>query len=77
MADKYACWWPFAAQTHETPNGIIQSYYCGAADRITAVKRMTDRAGLEAMLQIPELQKSVADAARRRMRQLGFVEVPA
>ena len=74
MAEALA---PFAAAVYDTQYGPLQTYYLSATDRITAVKRMTDRATLEAVLQIPELQKSVAAATHRRLRQLGFVEVPA
>lgn len=69
--------WPFKAATYDTPRGQIQTYAMSADDRIAAVKRMTDRATLEAVLNIPDLQKSVSSAAWRRMRQLGFVEIPA
>ena len=68
--------WPFAGQVYDTRCGPLQTYQLSASDRIDAVKRMTDRAQLEAALAVPDLQKSVADAIRRRLRALGFVGLP-
>jgi hypothetical protein len=65
--------WPFKAATYDTPRGPIQTYAMSVDDRVAEVKRMTDRTTLEAVLNISDLQKSVLAAARRRMRQLGFV----
>jgi len=67
----------FYGPIYETPGGPLQTYHCDAASRIDAVKRCSDRAALEDALQTPELQKSVADAIHRRLRKLGFVEIPS
>jgi len=69
--------WPFACQVYDTPRGPLQTYQVSASDRLDAVKRMTDRAALEDALRAPDLQKSVADAIHRRLRKLGFVELPS
>lgn len=61
---------PFAGAVYDTPRGPIQCYQVSASDRIDAVQRMTDRAQLEAALDVPGLQKSVAGAVRRRIKQL-------
>ena len=68
--------WPFRAALYDTPNGPLQTYYTGTADRIEAVKRMTDRAQLEAAATLPELQKTVAAAIARRLRQLSPAAKP-
>lgn len=67
----------FNGPLYETSSGPLQTYHCDAASRIDAVKRCSDRAALEDALQTPELQKSVADAIHRRLRKLGFVEIPS
>lgn len=67
----------FHGPVYETPSGPMQTYYCDTASRIDTVKRCSDRAALEDALQMPELQKSVADAIHRRLRKLGFVELPS
>lgn len=54
---------PFKAGVH---NGV-QTYHCVAEDRIRMVAWF-DRAKCEAALQLPGLQKTVADAVRRRLR---------
>ena len=63
--------WPFMGAVYDTPRGPIQCYQVSASDRIDAVQRMTDRPQLEAALDVPGLQKSVAGAIRRRIKQLG------
>lgn len=62
--------WPFAGAVYDTPRGPIQCYQVSASDRIDAVQRMTERAQLEAALDVPGLQKSVAGAVWRRIKQL-------
>ena len=57
----------FKGPTYE---GHPQTYHCCAADRVDIVKKSTDRAALEDALHVPDLQKSVADAIRRRLRKL-------
>lgn len=64
-------WKPFAASIVETPSGQLQTYYCSATDRITAVKRMTSLDQLHAALKVDGLQKSVETAIHRRIKALG------
>lgn len=56
---------PFAAGVY----GGHQTYHMGADDRIAAVRRF-DRAQCQAALALPHLQKTVASAVQRRLRQL-------
>ena len=65
----------FKGPLYDTPRGPLQTYHCTAGDRIDIVKHSTDRAALEDALRVPDLQKSVADAIHRRLRNLGFVEM--
>ena len=65
----------FKGPCYETPRGQHQTYHCTAGDRIDAVKRSSDRGAMEDALRTPSLQKSVADAIHRRLRQLGFVDL--
>lgn len=69
-AEQIAAMHPFRAAVYDTPIGPLQTYYTGTTDRIAAVKRMTDRAQLEAAAAVPELQKTVAAAISRRLKQL-------
>jgi hypothetical protein len=62
--------WPFRCQLYQTASGPIQTYACDADGRIDAVKRMTDRATLDAALAVPGLQKTVHAAIVRRIKQL-------
>ena len=64
-------WKPFAAWVVDTPRGPLQTYYCSATDRITAVKRMTSLDQLHAALKVDDLQKSVEQAIHRRIKALG------
>lgn len=54
---------PFKAAVH---NGV-QTYYGTADDRVRSIERF-DRAQCEAALKLPGLQKTVEQAARRRLR---------
>lgn len=67
----------FAGPVYDTRNGPLQTYCADAAGRLDIVKKSTDRAALEAALRVPDMQKSVADAIKRRLRNLGFVEMPS
>lgn len=61
--------WPFAAASYERGDDVIQTYHITVDDRIAAVKRMTDRATLEAALAVPNLQKTVERAIRARLKK--------
>lgn len=56
---------PFAVQLH----GGIQAYTCSADDRISRVQHF-DRKQCLAALALPDLQRTVARAVERRLRQL-------
>ncbi len=62
--------WPFRGPLYDTPRGQFQTYYVTASDRIDVIGRMTDPNQLIAAASVPELQKSVASAIRRRLKQL-------
>lgn len=61
--------WPFAAGRYERGDEVLQLYHVTVDDRIAAVKRMTDRAQLEAALGVPGLQKTVERAIRARLKK--------
>lgn len=67
----------FKGPLYETGHGPLQTYHRSASDRVDIVKHSTDRAALEDALRVPDLQKTVADAIHRRLRKLGFVELPS
>lgn len=60
----------FKGPLYDTPHGPRQTYHITAGDRVDIVKRSTDRAALEDALRVPDMQKSVADAIRRRLNKL-------
>lgn len=60
----------FKGPLYETGHGPLQTYCADAAGRLDIVKKSTDRAALEDALRAPGLQKSVADAIRRRLKKL-------
>jgi hypothetical protein len=60
----------FKGPCYDTPRGPLQTYHVTAGDRVDIVKASTDRAALEDAMRIPDLQKSVADAITRRLKQL-------
>lgn len=57
---------PFMAQRY----GTVQTYTSNAEDRIARVKTF-DRKQCLAALALPDLQKTVAHAIERRLRQIG------
>ena len=61
----------FRATLYQTSFGPMQTYHCTASDRVNIVKASADVEALRDALKSPELQKSVADAIKRRLRQLG------
>ena len=67
----------FKGPLYHAKGGPLQTYHCTAGDRVDIVKRSTDRAALEDALRVPDMHKSVADAIKRRLRNLGFVEMPS
>ena len=67
----------FKGPLYDTPRGPLQTYCCAANERIEVVRHSTDRAALEDALRAPDLRKIVADAIHRRLRKLGFVELPS
>ena len=60
----------FKGPLYDTPSGPLQTYCCAANERIEVVRHSTDRAALEDALRVPDLQKIVADAIRRRLKKL-------
>jgi hypothetical protein len=60
----------FKAALYETGSGSLQTYVNSSAERVDIVKRSTDRAAMESALRWPDLQKTVAGAIKRRIKQL-------
>ena len=60
----------FKGPLYDTGRGQLQTYHCTAGDRIDIVNASSDRPALEDALRVPDLQKSVADAIRRRLKQI-------
>ena len=60
----------FKAALYETPRGPLQTYVNASAERVDIVKRSTDRAALQDALGALDLQKTVACAIQRRIKQL-------
>lgn len=60
----------FKGPLYDTPRGQLQTYCADAAGRVDIVNKSTDRAALEDALRVPDMQKSVADAIRRRLKKL-------